>query len=315
MNPGVTIVTACDRHFLWGAYLLAASAARFVPTVPLLLLHTGFTGEDLALFRQFPQVRLRPLSDTNRRNVCTRKAEAMLSAETEYIAWLDADCLIIGDITELLIPRNGEFQIQLRARGENAQVWRHHYAPGEPRGGVPREVLARWRADVGQRAEPALDTTCVTNVMVIHRRRLDFIRAWQEQIAKVLPAGFTGVVDKTRPEYFMTDESVFTSLLAFAHDAPPISDIRTNREPARHIAHFGANPKPWQGWRLGIWYCHGPVLDLLDWARAQGHRLPPVPWSLRRSSRPAAYLLALAVEARTRLRALGGRVLRRRYRR
>ena len=315
MNARTTIVTACDRNFIWGAYLLAASAARFVPTVPLHLLHAGFTADDLALFRQFPNVRLLPLSDTNRRNVCNRKAEAMLSADTEFIAWLDADCLIIGDITELFIPLNGEFQIQLRERSENAQVWRHHYAPGEPRGGLPREVLASWRQDVGQLDQPQIDTTCVTNVLVIHRRHLDFIREWQAQIAKVLPATFTSVVDKSRPEYFMTDESVFTSLLAFARGAPPISAMRTNREPARHIAHFGSNPKPWKGWRLGVWYCHRHVLDLLDWARAQGHRLPPVPWSLRRSSRPAAYLLALAVEGRVRLRALGGRILTRRYRR
>jgi hypothetical protein len=315
MSARTTIVTACDRNFLWGAYLLAASAARFVPTVPLHLLHTGFGEDDLALFRQFPQVRLLPLSDANRRNVCNRKAEAMLSADTEFIAWLDADCMIIGDITELLIPLNGEFQIQLRDRTENAQVWRHHYAPGEPRGGLPREVLQRWRGDVGQLEQPQVDTACVTNVIVIHRRHLGFIREWQAQIAKVLPAGDTGVVDKSRPEYFMTDESVFTSLLAFSRGAPPNSEMRTNREPARHIAHFGANPKPWKGWRLGVWYCNRPILDLLDWARAQGHPLPPVPWSLRRSSRPFAYLLAVAVDARARVRAFGGRILKRRYRR
>jgi hypothetical protein len=315
MSARITIVTACDRNFLWGAYLLAASAARFVPSVAVHLLYTGFAEDDLALFRQFPNVRLLPLSDENRRNVCNRKAEAMLSADSEFIAWLDADCMIIGDITELFIPLNGEFQIQLRDRQENAQVWRHHYAPGEPRGGLPREVLERWRADVGQLNQPRLDTTCVTNVIIIHRDRLDFIREWQRQIDRLFPPNDTGVVDKSRPEYFMTDESVFTSLLAFSRLAPPISEPRINREPARHIAHFGANPKPWKGWRLGVWYCNRPLLDLLDWARAQGHRLPPVPWSLRRRSRPFAYLLALAVEVRARVRFLGGRILKRRYRR
>lgn len=313
MNPRTTLVTACDRNFIWGAYLLAASAARFVPSLPLHLLHTGFTEDDLALFRQFPNVRLLPLSDANRRNVCNRKAEAMLTAETEFIAWLDADCMIIGDITELLIPLNDEFQVQLRAPDENAQVWRHHYAPGEPRGGLPRDVRERWRRDVGQREQPRIDTTCVTNVIVLHRRHLDFIRDWQAQIARVLPAADTGVVDQSSPAYFMTDESVFTSLLAFAHGAPPVSAMRTNQEPARHIAHFGANPKPWKGWRLGVWYCHGPILDLLDWARTHPYRLPPVPWSLRRANRPVAYLLALAGEGRTRVRALGARVLKRRH--
>jgi hypothetical protein len=313
MSARTTLVTACDRNFLWGAYLLAASAARFVPTLPLHLLHTGFTEDDLELFRQFPNVRLLPLSDANQRNVCNRKAEAMLSADTEFIAWLDADCMIIGDITELLIPEDGGLQIELRGRAGNADVWRHHYAPDEPRGGLPREVLARWQADVGQLEIPRLDTTCVTNVIIIHRRHLDFIREWQTQINRLFSSSAHGVVDKSRPEYFMTDESVFTSLLVFSRGAPPLSDLRTNREPARHIAHFGSNPKPWKGWRLGVWYCNRHILDLLDWARAQGHRLPPVPWSLRRSSRPFAYLLALAVEARSRFRALGGVILKRRY--
>lgn len=315
MNSRVTIVTACDQKFVWGAYILAASAARFIPGVPLHLLHAGFSDADLALFRQFPQVKLIPLSDSNRRNVCNRKAEAMLSAETEFVAWLDADCMVIGDIADLLIPLNGEFQIQLREAGENAQVWRHHYAADENRSGIPRDVRARWQADVAQRDVARGDTTCVTNVIVIHRRHLDFIREWQSQIGRVLPAGDTGVVDKDRPEYFMTDESVFTSLLLFSHRAPPNSEMRTNRIPERHIAHFGANPKPWKGWRLGVWYCNRPLLDLLDWARGQQLATPPIPWSLRRSSRPFAYLLAVAVEAKARFRALGGKILKRSSRR
>jgi hypothetical protein len=315
MSPRVTLVSACDRNFLWGAYILAASAARHLPDVPLHLLHAGFTAEDLALFRPFPRVKLIPLSDANRRNVCNRKAEAMLSADTEFVAWLDADCMVIGDIAELLIPHNGEFQIQLRSPAENAQVWRHHYTGDEPRTGIPRAVLRRWQEDVAQLDTPRLDTTCVTNVIVVHRRHLDFIREWQAQIAKVLPAADTGVVDKDRPEYFMTDESVFTSLLLFSRLAPPNSEMRTDRIPERHIAHFGANPKPWKGWRLGVWYCHPHLLDLLDWARGQGFATPPVPWSLRRSSRPFAYLQALGVEARARVRALGGKILKRSSRR
>ncbi len=311
MTPRVTIVTACDSNYIWGAYLLAASVARFIPGVPLHLLHAGFSEDDLALFRQFQEVKLIRLSDSNRRNVCNRKAEAMLSADTEFIAWLDADCMVIGDIAELLIPLNQAFQIQLREAGENAQVWRHHYAPGETRSGIPLAVRTRWQADVGQLEVARLDTTCVTNVVVIHRQHLDFIREWQSQIARVLPAADTGVVDKSRPEYFMTDESVFTSLLLFSRHAPPNSEMRTNQIPERHIAHFGANPKPWNGWRLGVWYCNRHVLDLLDWAQEQKIRTPPIPWSLRRSSRLPAYLLALAGEAKARVRALGGSILKR----
>lgn len=312
MSARTTIVSACDRNFLWGAYLLAASTARFLPTTPLHLLQTGFSAGDIGLFQQFPNVRVLPLSDTNRRNVCNRKAEAMLSADTEYIAWLDADCMVVGDIAPLLEPPNGEFAIRLREPWENAWVWRNHYAPGEAPGGIPRSVADRWRADVGQLDAARCDTTCVTNVIVLHRRHREFVREWQGQIARVLPAADTGVVDAGNPAYFMTDESVLSSLLLFSRQAPPVGAFNLNRDPAAHVAHFGANPKPWVRWRLGVWYCHRHVLDLLDWARAQGYRTPPVPWSLRRSHRAAAWLLAVAGDWRARVRALGGRLIPRR---
>ena len=67
----------------------------------------------------------------------------------------------------------------------------------------------------------------------IHRRHLDFIREWRDQIAKVLPAGDTGVVDSSLYAYFMSDESVLSSLLVFSRSAPPLSTFRLNRDPLR----------------------------------------------------------------------------------
>jgi hypothetical protein len=213
----VTIVSACDRNYLWGAFLLAASAARHTPNVPFHLLHTGFAPEDRALLQQFSNVSVLELSAENRHNVCNRKPEALLTGDTEYIAWLDADCMIVGDIRPLLIPENNEFQIRLREPSENGWVWRDHYAAGEERGGLPASVLSRWRQDVRQLELPRLSTTCVTNALVLHRRHLDFIREWRDQIAKVLPAG-SGVVDPSLHGYFMSDESVLTSLLVFSRN-------------------------------------------------------------------------------------------------
>ncbi len=122
MKESVTIVSACDRNFLWGAYLLAASAARNVPGVPVHLLQTGFSDSEIALISQFPNVRVLPLQDDDPRSVANRKSEALLSADTDYVAWLDADCFIIGDIGKYLLPSNGEFQIRLREPWENAWV-------------------------------------------------------------------------------------------------------------------------------------------------------------------------------------------------
>ena len=306
----ITIVSACDRNYLWGAYLLAASVARFTPGVRMQHLQIGFTPEDTRLLTQFPNVRVLPLADNDPRNVANRKAEALLSADTDYVAWLDADCMIIGDVSQLLVPPNGEFQIRMREPWENAWVWRDHYEGDEPRGGIPRAVLQKWREDVGQLDAPQVNTTCVTNCFVLHRRHLPIVREWKSQIAKVIPPAYAGVVDRRSPAYFMTDESVLSSLLAFSKAAPPIGEMRLNRDPKAHVAHFGSNPKPWLRWRYGVWYCHRHVLDLLDWARATGYQTPPLPWSLERRNASRAWLLAAAEEGKVRARATAGKLLR-----
>jgi hypothetical protein len=306
----ITIVSACDRNFLWGAYLLAASAARFLPQTPVHILQTGFTDDDKTLLEQFPTVKVLPLADDDPRNVANRKSEALLSADTDFVAWLDADCMVVGDISKYLIPKNGEFQIRMRGAAENTWVWRNHYAAGEPRGGLPKSVLEKWRTDVGQRKKPLVDSACVTNCFVLHKRHLEFVRQWKSQIAKVIPPTHAGVVDNRLPAYFMVDESVMTSLLALSNIAPTPGEFLLDRDPQAHVAHFGANPKPWIQWRLRLWYCHAHIMSLLDWAKASGYKTPPIPWSFEKKNRVPAYLKALLIETKARVRSAGGNLLR-----
>jgi hypothetical protein len=311
MSSNVTLVTACDKNYLWGAFLLAASAARSIPNVPMHVVQTGFSGEDITFFTQFPLVSVLPLAADDPRNVANRKAEALLTAESEYIGWLDADCMIVGDIEPMLVPQNGEFQIRLRGEAENAQVWSNHYASGELHRGVPAAVLAQWRDDVGQLTSPTHNTACVTNAFILHRRHLDFIRQWKCQIAKVIAPANTGVVDRRSRPYFMIDESVLSSLLAFSAIAPPVAPYQLDRVDQAHVAHFGVNPKPWKRWRKQFWRYHAPVMDLIDWLHANGHAVPPIPWSLRRSSTPLAWALAQADAPYAAIRTFGGDLLRR----
>jgi hypothetical protein len=311
MSSNVTLVTACDKNYLWGAFLLAASAARSIPNVPMHVVQTGFSGEDITFFTQFPLVSVLPLAADDPRNVANRKAEALLTAESEYIGWLDADCMVVGDIEPMLVPQNGEFQIRLRGEAENAQVWSNHYASGELHRGVPAAVLAQWRDDVGQLTSPTHNTACVTNAFILHRRHLDFIRQWKCQIAKVIAPANTGVVDRRSRPYFMIDESVLSSLLAFSAIAPPVAPYQLDRADQAHVAHFGVNPKPWKRWRKQFWRYHAPVMDLIDWLHANGHAVPPIPWSLRRSSTPLAWALAQADAPYAAIRTFGGDLLRR----
>jgi len=307
----LTIVSACDRNFLWGAYLLASSAARYIPDVQVQILETGFTPEDRKFIEQFPNVGLKPLEDNDPRSVANRKSEALLSADTDFIAWLDADCFVIGDIRKYLIPTNGKFQIRIRGEAENAQVWRHHYTANDKRGELPKAVADQWRKDVAQLDEPRIQSACVTNCFVIHRDHLDLIREWKAQIAKVIPARDAGPVDKSDPAYFMTDESVFTSLLAFSRATPDICDLQLNKDPKAHVAHFGANPKPWKRWRKQTWYTRPYVLDTIDWAKANGYSIPPIPPSLRRSSWLSSYLIIWALEVKATAKSIVGKLIRR----
>jgi hypothetical protein len=306
----VTIVSACDRNFLWGAYLLAVSTARFIPDVKVLILVTGFMPEDRKLLEQFPNVRLGELDNSDPRNVANRKSEALLSADTEFVAWMDADCFIIGDIRPYLIPANGKFQIRIRGEAENADVWRNHYTREDERGKLPKAVAEQWRRDVGQLHTPRVQSACVTNAFVIHRDHLDFIREWKSQIAKVIPARHAGVVDKSDPSYFMTDESVLSSLIAFSRSTPDLGEFQMDKVATAHLAHFGANPKPWKRWRKSTWRVRDVVLDTLDWAREKGYALPPLPPSLKRSHAVPQYIGAMALHMKDKAKAIAGKVVR-----
>jgi hypothetical protein len=311
MPSNVTLVTACDRNYLWGAFLLAASAARNIPNVPMNVVQIGFSAQDKNFFTQFPLTSVRSLATDDPRNVANRKAEALLSADNEYVAWLDADCMVVGDIGEMLVPENGEFQIRLRGEAENTQVWSNHYVPGETRRGVPIDVLAQWQSDVGQLDRPTHHSACVTNAFVLHRRHFEFIRQWRSQIAKVIAPANTGVVDRRSRPYFMIDESVLSSLLAFSSIAPPVAPYRLDQVSGAHVAHFGVNPKPWKRWRKQFWRYHAEVMDLIDWLHSNGYSVPPIPWSLRRSSTPLAWALAQADDPYAKTRTFVGDLRRR----
>ncbi|MGZ0655059.1 hypothetical protein ACWPKS_05575 [Coraliomargarita sp. W4R72] len=280
-----TIVSAADSHYFWGLLLLTASIRRAGLKCPVHLLVRDFAEDQIASLKALGDVSIEEMDSSNRRNPCTWKPVALQGAQTEYIAWMDADCLVIGDISRSLKPVNGEFQIRVRDDAENANAYRKLYAQGEAHGPVPAAVLATWQQDVGERLQPQLKTAVVTNCFVFHRRHLSFIEQWQQQIEKVLPFVDGGVVNHKQAAYFMTDESVFSSLLSFGSSAPPIADFQLDKIPQSHVAHFGVKPKPWEGWAQPTWYAYDAVMDTIDYALQHCPELPALPPSLQRSQK------------------------------
>lgn len=284
-----SIVTACDANYLWGVFLVTASIQKTGLPVNLIVYQAGFDAAAERYITQFPVAELRKDDSDNPYSINNRKPGYLLQADSEYVAWFDADCFVSDDITHLLIPLNEQFQVRLRADAENASVYDHYYRPGDKRGEVPSWILDQWRSDVGGRKTPRARTSCLTNCFVIHHRFMPFIEEWGELIRRVVNPKIQGLVDRDNPAYWMTDESAMSAILLFSEKCPDISPYRLDDLSTGHIIHFSGGPKPWVGWNKRFLYCIPKVIELLEWLEKQGFKVPPVPSSFKRWRIPYSY--------------------------
>lgn len=301
----VTIVTACDRNYLWGAYLAVASLKHCRVDAAIHVLAHSFTTEEKSLFEQFDNVRVFDADENDRRSMVVQKPRAILTAKgSEYIAWMDADCIAMGDITPYLQRGGHACQIRLRRATETAGVFgpRHAHQCGASWNGLPRDVLEVWRRDVGENDNPAFLTQCVANFFVIHADYMDFVCRWEAQMNRVLGRTCRTVVDNRSPAYFMTDEAVLTSLLMFAKDAPPIAGYMMDKDPNAMVAHFSLNPKPWVFWTPAHLRYYDFTIGLVRWARHKGYRLPHIPWTMNERNRTLCHALARSYTGYRKLR-------------
>jgi len=281
-----TVVTACDRNYLWGAWLLIASLRYERNAVAVHAGGVGLADADWRLLGQFGGVRPVRMATGIARGLCARKPEVLVTAETDYIGWFDSDTFVIGDITKYWRPPNGEFQCRFRSPEELAGTFRGRSEAGGAPGTIPRRVLEVWQADVGERTACAIRSTCSADNLTFHRRHLDFIRRWDAQMTKVLPGNDVGVVNQQSAAYHQTDESVLNSLLGFAHAAPPTDGgFLLDQDPQAFVLHFGMTPKPWQRWNYRHLPYYENVLRVIEWAKGQGYETPPLPRSLDRRHR------------------------------
>jgi len=299
-----TIVTACDHNFVWGAYLLLLSLRRSGVKTPVHVVTHNLGELDSALLHQIDGVTLFKASDEiNHRNIVYQKTAAILTAQTELITWIDSDCIVTGDITPLIDATGERLQIRMRPGAEIAYLFKKRYTCGEKRGTLPRKVLEIWRNDVGERQIPAINTSCNAHCFTVHRKYLDFIRRWDMQIRKVIPDGSaSGVVDDRSFAYFLLDEAVMSSMLAFSDRPPPIKPYAMENDPERAVVHFGGRPKPWRRWLLRNMEYFDEVIGLLGWADEKGWGLTCRPWYLRRKYKNICRIHALCFEAQRLIR-------------
>lgn len=276
-----TIVTACDANYWWGAFLLVASIRKQNQDLPIHVLCKGFEPSHVRQLEQFGNLKCIP---TETPHAMYQKPEAMLTADTDLVTWLDADCFWMGDLTPLLEKTGRGCQIRLRGVGENNVAFSTQYRNGDRFGTIPASTLARWQRDIGERDEPRIHTMGVGNAICLHRDFRWVMERWRTQMEAVAlnPAI---LVDKNNPDYYITDEAVLTSILAYCNDDVSVTPYYMDKEPERFMIHFEGRPKPWNGWQLRFMPFFNDIVDAIQWARERDLEMPPVPQALQREHR------------------------------
>lgn len=283
-----TIVTIGDAAYLWGIFLLAASARKAGMEEPFLVGCKGFGEKEKRVLRQLGGVEFLPL-DGEKRSLTCLKAKTMLEAGTEWTTWADSDGFFSGNVSDILLPEKPD-KIHFRMRKPEelpGRVWR--WARGLDGRSVPGEVLEAWRRDVeavaGRAEKEARFTTtgsaCFFSLSL--RRYRGFLETYAALQERVLPERDVGVVDRGLKYYPQLDESTLNACLAFAPGAPAVQETyRMDKDRKRLFVHFIGQPKPWQGWTKRAFRFFGETVDVVEWASSRGLELPsPVPWTLR----------------------------------
>ena len=94
--PNNTIVTIGDINYLWGIFMLVASARKAGMTEPFRIGVKGFTPEAEKVLTQFGNVEMVHLDDVARSLTCL-KTRVMLGVNTEYVTWADSDAFFTGN--------------------------------------------------------------------------------------------------------------------------------------------------------------------------------------------------------------------------
>lgn len=300
-----TIVTIGDINYLWGIFMLLASARKAGMDEPFLVGVKKFTPAAEKVLTQLGDVKLMPLGETELSLACY-KTFVMREAKTDFVTWADSDAFFTGNVSELLPPaKRDEVHFRLRGAPEMPAAFRNHEY-GEDGRSIPQAILKVWHDDIlslaGEANESARYKTsgssCFCSLAVEENRR--FLDIWHELQMKVLPKRNVGVADHSLPYYHQLDESTLNACLNFVVGAPRVQDVfQMDKDPARLFVHFIAQPKPWVGWTRRALRHFDSYVSVVEWAQAEGLTLPgPVPFSLRRENLAAAKLLAPWTEFR-----------------
>ncbi len=294
-----TIVTIGDVNYLWGIFMLIASARKAGMEERFLVGVKGFDERAENVLKQLGGVKLVNLDGADRSLTCL-KPKVMLKAETDFVTWADSDAFFTGDVSEILPPANpDEIHFRLRTPPEMPAAFKGH-SFGEDGTKIPKAVLDVWRADIKEVAGDAAPesryqtsgSAAFASLSLKRHRR--FLEIWDALEEKVLPKRNVGVVDRSLEFYHQLDESTLNACLNFVVDAPRVQgEFKMNKERGRLFVHFIAQPKPWMGWTKRAFRFFDDYVAVAAWAKEKGLELPgPIPPALKASRRTLARLMA-----------------------
>ncbi len=288
-----TIVTIGDINYIWGIFLLVASARKAGMKEPFLVGVKKFTPEAKRILEQLGGVEIVELDGVARSLTCL-KAGVMLKAKTDFVTWADSDAFFTGNVSEILPPASADqIHLRLRSPAEMPAAFKGHVF-GEDGKSIPRAVLEVWKRDVAEVAGEASEraryatsgSAAFCSLSLARHRR--FLETWDALQAKVLPDRDVGVVDRSLEYYHQLDESTLNACLNFAPGAPRVQEkFLMDKDRNRLFVHFIARPKPWQGWTKWAFRFFDGYVSVAEWAEKEGYRLPgEAPACLKASNKP-----------------------------
>ncbi|MCR5379587.1 MAG: hypothetical protein K6G44_01280 [Lentisphaeria bacterium] len=289
-----TIVSACDRGYALGVWLLIASIRKAEMTNPILIGAYNWPDEWKTDILKFPNVFIEDLPITDKRSVTCSKPEIMLRAKTDYVTWIDCDGIVTGNMAEALDFPDDTINVRSKTPSETKDIYFKSREANEDPGTIPDKITQVWKKDVAGLDMPRYPRGFSSGFIGLSLPRYrSFLQKWRSQMLKVLPQDVS-VVQDGNAAYFQTDDSVFNSLMLFAPDAPPHTpNYIADHLDKPHYIHFGYNPKPWIMWNKWSLRSFDITLDIVEWAIENGYAPHiPLPYTFKRSNKWICSLLA-----------------------
>lgn len=294
MNDDITIVSACDEAYAFGVWLLIASIRKCGMNEKILIGAYNWSQQWKDDIRKFPNVEIADLPITDKRCVTCSKPDIMLKADTDYVIWIDCDGFLTGNCSDAIKCAKDSMLVRPRAASEVEELYRKIRRPFEAEGDVPEWILDIWKKDVADLQVPRYDSIIAAAIIGVYLPNArDFLQRWRQQMYKVLPDDVS-IVDDNSIAYFQTDESVFNSMLLFDSKAPKLMEpYLLDHLDRPHFKHFAFNPKPWIMWNKFSLPHFDAVMDIVEWAQAQGYApKAPLPYTYIRKNKPICTLMA-----------------------